>query len=180
MSASSRRPLGLCFEQQAWGAWLYAKKQRLHMHSAFNNIWREARLRAVWMCICVMVTCVYCYWFSEELLFVLARPLLLVQNNHSGFISTQLTETLHTYITSGLLLCWCVCTPYFIVQLWCFVIPSCNHTQRAQLKHLCFISATFGLVVVSVTLLWIMPTIWHFLYRWSSNTGTAVFIIQLC
>ena len=156
------------------------QKLRNHMQSAFHHIWREARLRAIWMCICLFVTCVYFYKFSEELLFVLARPLLLVQTNTTtGFISTQLTETLQTYITSGILLCWCVCTPYLIYQLWCFVIPSCNDTQRAQLKHLCLISATFGLVGVSVTLWWIMPTIWHFLYRWSSHTGTAVFIIQL-
>uniref|UniRef100_UPI0031F3A1A1 Sec-independent protein translocase protein n=1 Tax=Zygnema cf. cylindricum TaxID=3142258 RepID=UPI0031F3A1A1 len=145
------------------------------MYSALNQIGKEVQIRAVWLMLCILLTFVCCYTFSEELLFLLAKPFLLVSKPNSAFISTQLTETLNTYVTSAVLLCLCACTPYCLYQVWCFFIPSCNQTQRGQLNRLFVLSALSLICVVSVSFMWILPTIWHFLYN-LNNTSTLLSI----
>nr|YP_008816046.1 SecY-independent transporter protein [Closterium baillyanum]AGZ90239.1 SecY-independent transporter protein [Closterium baillyanum] len=151
------------------------------MHSSLDLIFKEARIRASWTLLCILVTCGYCYWFSEYLLFVLTKPFLLVSKPNSIFICTQLTESLNTYITTSFLLCFCFCTPYLIYQIWCFFIPSCNETQRAQLSNALRLSGFAFFFVFLLTLKWIMPFIWFFLYKLSTADAASrgLLIIKL-
>jgi Tat protein translocase TatC len=148
------------------------------MYTVLNQIGKEVQIRAVWLILCFLLTLVCCYTFSQELLFLLAKPYLLVSKPNSAFLSTQLTETLNTYVTSAVFFSLCACTPLGIYQLWCFFIPSCNQTQRVHL-HRWFVLSTLSLIcVVSVSFLWLLPTLWHFLYH-LNNTSTDMFIIEL-
>nr|YP_010736369.1 Sec-independent protein translocase protein [Zygnema circumcarinatum]QKQ14697.1 Sec-independent protein translocase protein [Zygnema circumcarinatum]WEL36342.1 Sec-independent protein translocase protein [Zygnema circumcarinatum] len=148
------------------------------MYSALNQIGKEIRIRALWLILSILLTFVCCYTFSEELLFLLAKPFIVVSKPNSYFLSTQLTETLTTYVTSSVLLCLCVCTPYGFYQMWCFFIPSCNQTQRAQLNRYCVLSTLCLISVVLVLFVWILPTIWSFLYH-LNKTSTNLLTIQL-
>lgn len=140
------------------------------MHSSLELIFKEARIRGTYGALCLLVTCSYCYWFSEYLLFILTKPFLTVVKANSNFICTQLTESFNTYITTSFLLSFFFCTPYLLYQIWCFFIPSCSKTQRLQLWRAIILSVSAFLFVFLLVYLWIMPNIWFFLYKVSSFT----------
>lgn len=84
---------------------------KFYMHSsAVRIILKEARIRVWWIFFCAFVTCATCYWFSEELLFILSKPYLKISKTNF-FICTQITESLNTYITISIIL------GFFIVHL---------------------------------------------------------------
>ena len=143
-----------------------------------EHIFKEIQIRTVWTLICFIATCVCCYSFSEELLFLLAKPFLIVYKPNSSFISTQLTETLNTYVTVSIILSVFFCTPNLIYQLWCFFIPSCNYTERMQLSRMCLLSTLALFCMLLISAMWLLPTLWWFLYQ-LSNTSGNVFTIQL-
>jgi Tat protein translocase TatC len=151
------------------------------MQSSLKLIFNEARFRASWALFSIIVTCGYCYWFSEYLLFVLTKPFLVVSKPNSIFICTHLTESLYTYITTSIIVCLFFCTPYLIYQIWCFFIPSCTETQRKQLSKFCIFSGFALVFVLLITYLWIMPNIWFFLYKMSVAhvTTQGLLIIKL-
>ena len=175
-------PAGACHGSRAviaLRAYYFFGGRPKHNIMAFNHIFKEVQFRFVWLIICFCLTCVCCYIFSEELLFLLAKPFLIVYKPNKAFISTQLTETLNTYITSSFIFSFVFCTPYFIYQMWCFLIPSCKQTQRTQLSSFCVLSAFAFVCVFSLSLLCLLPTIWSFLYKLSKNTSSNLLIIQL-
>lgn len=181
-----------------------------------THIFREVRFRFVWCFLSYGLTFCFSYNFSEELLYLLAKPFLqLFQSSpltleaacncfvaqscdveglsHSvgeqkrltptsphfcSFISTQLTEALNTYITSCCIFSFVFCIPFFVYQIWCFLIPSCNQTQRQQVARYILLSVTFFVCFFSISLLFLLPNVWLFLYS-LSNTSTKLFVIQL-
>ena len=154
------------------------KDHTMFMHSVLDLILKELQIRALWLFFCFTLTYTCCYTFSEEMLFLVTKPFLSIDNFRSSFLSTQLTETFNTYITSSLALCVFFWSPNMFYQLWCFLIPSCNQNQRARLLLTALISAFAFYAVVLVALLWVLPSIWSFLYQFN-NTSTNLFRIEL-
>jgi Tat protein translocase TatC len=195
-----------------------------------THIFREVRFRFLWCFFSYGFTFCFSYHFSEELLYLLAKPFLqLFQSSpltleaacncffaesydvegpspsvaapvsqcltgapkvawpptsaptsphFSSFISTQLTEALNTYITSSCIFSFVFCIPFFFYQIWCFLIPSCNQTQRQQVARYILLSLTFFVCFFSISLLFLLPNVWLFLYS-LSKTSTKLFVIQL-
>lgn len=133
------------------------------LYSGFAIIFKELQVRILWLFLCFALTCACCYTFSEEMVFLMAKPFLSIDKLNSYFISTQLTEILNTYITSSLTLCMFFCTPNVLYQLWCFFIPSCNQSQRARLWFVGASSLLAFYCMILITLFWILPIIWSFL-----------------
>jgi Tat protein translocase TatC len=102
----------------------------------------------------------------------------ILEEPNVSFISTQLTETLNTYITSILILSCVFSAPNIIYQLWCFLIPSCNSTQRMRLNQICVLSGLAFVCMLSVSFAYIMPNIWYFLLT-CGQSSTNQFCIQL-
>nr|YP_009755787.1 SecY-independent transporter protein [Gonatozygon brebissonii]QIQ23065.1 SecY-independent transporter protein [Gonatozygon brebissonii] len=148
------------------------------MLSSLNYIIKEGRIRIYWIITSFILTCFFCFLFSEELLFVLTKPFLQVAKPKSFFICTQLTESLNTTITTSFILSFFFWMPHLIYQLWCFFIPSCKGSQRVQLAKYGNLSAFAFFFVFFLTFVWIMPNIWVFLYN-LSNTSTNMLRIQL-
>ena len=123
-----------------------------------------------------LLTWSVCYWFSEELLFLVAKPFLLVTSLH--FISTQLTESFNTYLSSSCLCALFFCSPYCVYQMWCFLIPSTFQSHRQYYSHYCQISFLSFLLCVWLSHGILLPTLWHFLSNYNT-TSTTVFVIQL-
>ena len=148
-------------------------------YSAVRFILEEAKIRTCWMFFCIFVTCATCYWFSEDLLFLLSKPFLKISKT-SFFICTQITESLNTYIAISIIIGFFFCAPTIIYQFWCFIIPSCNKTQRFLLTKIAIMSVIAFFFVLIITFVWIMPNIWLFLYKLSNTqSGAQLFIIKL-
>ena len=133
----------------------------------FIHILSEVRFRFLWCLFSYTITFSFCFFFSEELLYLLAKPFLLLsqpapltsfdlhnecvivssvkteKSSIPPFLSTQLTEALNTYVVSSFLFSFVFCIPFFVYQVWCFLIPSYNETQRLQASQLLFLSFFF-------------------------------------
>ena len=169
----------------------------------FIHILSEVRFRFLWCLFSYTITFSFCFFFSEELLYLLAKPFLLLshpapltssfdfhnecvivssvkteKSSIPPFLSTQLTEALNTYVISSFLFSFVFCIPFFVYQVWCFLIPSYNETQRLQASQFLFLSFGFFVFFLSISFFLLLPTIWLFLYQ-LNNTSTNLFVIQL-
>jgi sec-independent protein translocase protein TatC len=147
--------------------------------SAAQLILKEAKIRIWWIFCCFIITCGTCYWFSEDLLFLLVAPYLKISKT-SFFICTQITESLNTYIAISVIVGIFFCIPYIVYQFWSFFIPSYTITQRYTCRNIIFLSGITFFFVLIITFIWIMPNIWLFLYKLSNTESEAqLFIIKL-
>jgi Tat protein translocase TatC len=142
----------------------------------FKTILKEVRIRFFWIFICFSLTWFTCYWFSEDLFFLSAKPFLIL--SYSGFICTQLTEALSTYVTISLISCFYFLFPFLSYQIWCFLIPSCYEKQRKKYNKFFYLSGFCFFLFFFVTFVEVVPNVWHFLYE-LNKTSTNLLIIKL-
>ena len=100
------------------------------------------------------------------------------QESVAFFLSTQLTETLNTYLTTSLVLSCFFCIPHLVYQAWCFFIPSCYIYERHSFIKIFFLSILFCFAAFSFCVTCLLPNVWHFLYE-INRTTTSIFVIQL-
>jgi Tat protein translocase TatC len=154
------------------------KQALFNMRSTFDMIAKEVQIRTIWITICVLMTCCCCYSLSEELLFVLVKPFIIIYRPHSGFISTQLTEMLSTYVITCVVFSVIFCTPYLMYQLWCLLIPGWNRADRERLARMCQLNALALCIVFFISTHWMLPNLWYLLYQ-LNNTTSHIFVIEL-
>jgi Tat protein translocase TatC len=142
----------------------------------FKTILKEVRIRFFWTFICFSLTGFTCYWFSEDFFFLLAKPFLAF--SYSGFICTQLTEALSTYVTISLISCFYFLFPFLSYQIWCFLIPSCYEEQKKKYNNFFYLSGFCFFFSLFFTFVGVVPNIWHFLYK-LNITSTNLLIIKL-
>jgi len=118
-----------------------------------------------------------CYVFSENLLFLVAKPYLKVIPD-ATFLSIQLTESFTTYINSSVILALFYSVPILFYQVWSFIIPSCTESTRNLIWWYAIASGLLFLVILGICFLYILPIIWYFLAQ-CNNTSTNVFLIKL-
>ena len=103
---------------------------------------------------------------------------VLQQESVAFFLSTQLTETLNTYLTTSLVLSCFFCIPHLVYQAWCFFIPSCYIYERHSFIKIFFLSILFCFSAFYFCVTCLLPNVWHFLYE-INRTTTSIFVIQL-
>jgi Tat protein translocase TatC len=157
--------------------WIRFNTRRNIMNFVLKTILEEVRIRVFWILICSSFTWFTCYRFSEEFIFLLAKPFLTLPYSDPSFICTQLTEALSTYVTTSLISCFYFLFPFLSYQIWCFSMPSCYEGQRQKYNKLFYLSGFCFSLFFLVTLVWIIPNVWHFLYE-LSITSTNLLIIK--
>nr|YP_009531821.1 SecY-independent transporter protein [Leiosporoceros dussii]AXZ70962.1 SecY-independent transporter protein [Leiosporoceros dussii] len=148
------------------------------MNFVFKTILEEVRIRFFRVLIRFSLTWFTCYWFSEECIFLLAKSFPTLLYLDSFFICTELTEAPSTYVTTSLILRSYFFLPFSSHQIWCFLILSCYEEGRREYKRWFYSSGFRFFLFLLVTLIWVVPRVWHFLYE-SSATSTNSLIIKL-
>nr|YP_003587258.1 transport membrane protein [Citrullus lanatus]ACV96632.1 transport membrane protein [Citrullus lanatus] len=144
---------------------------------ALETILGEVRIRFVWILIGLGLTWFTCYWFSEELIFLLAKPFLTLPLD-SYFVCTQLTEAFSTYVAMSSIACSYFVFPLISHQIWCFLIPSCYGEQRTKYNRFFYLSGSRFSLFLFLTLPRVVPNVWHFLY-FVGATSTNLLMIKL-
>nr|BAJ22094.1 Sec-independent protein translocase protein [Cycas taitungensis] len=147
------------------------------MNFALETILGEVRIRSVWIFIGFSLTWFTCYWFSEELIFLLAKPFLTLPLD-SYFVCTQLTEAFSTYVTTSSIACFYFVFPFMSYQIWCFLIPSCYGGRRTKYNQFFYLSGFCFFLFLFLTFSWVVPNVWHFLY-FVGTTSTDLLMIKL-
>nr|YP_008802485.1 Sec-independent protein translocase [Asclepias syriaca]AGZ63021.1 Sec-independent protein translocase [Asclepias syriaca] len=137
----------------------------------------EVRIRLVWILVALALTWFTCYLLSEELIFLLAKSFLSLPLD-SYFVCTQLTEAFSTYVATSLIACSYFVFPLISYQFWCFLIPICYREQRQKYNRFLHLSVYCFSFFLFLTLFWVVPNVWHFLY-FMSATSTNLLMIKL-
>ncbi|KAI3897809.1 hypothetical protein MKX03_013715 [Papaver bracteatum] len=146
-------------------------------NSPLGTILGEARIRFMWTSFGLGMTWFTCYWFSEEFIFLLAKPFLTL-NSDSHFVCIQLTEALSTYLATASIACAYFVFPLISYQLWSFLIPSCYEEQRMKYNRIFRLSVFSFAFFTCLTFSYVVPNIWHFLYSMGA-TSTNLLMITL-
>jgi len=147
------------------------------LNFALETINGEVRIRSVWILIGLGLTWFTCYWFTEELIFLLAKPFLTLTFD-SYFVCTQLTEAFSTYVATSSIACFYFVFPLISYQIWCFLIPSCYGEQRTKYNRFFYLSGFCFSLFLFLTFSWVVPNVWHFLY-FVGATSTNSLMIKL-
>jgi sec-independent protein translocase protein TatC len=122
--------------------------------------------------------------YSEELLFILTKPLLdvsLDQNDLSSrrFIFTDITEVFITYIRISLSLTVLLQIPLIFYQSWLFVKPGLYQKEYTFLRAFfigCILFLFLGLLFMYF---FAIPIAWNFFIGYEKNAFDSAFQLQL-
>jgi Tat protein translocase TatC len=137
----------------------------------------EVRIRSVRILIGLGLTWFTRYWFPEESISPLAKPFLTLPLD-SYFVRTQSTEAPPTYVATSSIACSYFVFPLISYQIWCFLIPSCYGEQRQKYNRFFYLSGFCFSLFLFLTLSWVVPNVWHFLY-FVGATSTNLLMIKL-
>lgn len=120
----------------------------------------EIRIRFFFGIFSVLLCFFTAYCFSFELLYLFVQPFFAPKI----FIFTDLTEALSTTMKVCFIYSMVVSLPYFIYQIWCFLIPSLLIVERKKIKG--FLALSFFLFFFSHFFLYfhLLPEIFYFLF----------------
>jgi len=123
----------------------------IELNFASETICREVRIRSVRILIGLGLTWFTCYWFPEEFISPLAKPLLTLPLD-SYFVRTQSTEALPTYVATSPIACSYFVFPLISHQIWCFLIPSFYGEQRTKYNRFLHLSGFCFFLFLFLTL----------------------------
>jgi Tat protein translocase TatC len=156
---------------------LFSFELLIFLNFAPETFLGEVRIRSVRILIGLGLTWFTCYWFPEESISLLAKPFITLPLD-SYFVCTQLTEALSTYVATSLIACSYFVFPLISYQIWCFLIPSCYGEQRLKYNRIFYLSGFCFSLFLLLTLSWVVPNVWHFLY-FVGATSTNLLMIKL-
>jgi sec-independent protein translocase protein TatC len=129
----------------------------------------ELRKRLIACLIAVAIGFSVSYYFSEQIFFILARPLqeLLPENN--SFIFTNVTEAFFTYfklaIFSGIFLAF----PFILYQTWCFIAPGLYQQEKRYAVPFVILSTFFFLGGTSFGYFVVFPLAFKFFMGYNTE-----------
>nr|GMC58529.1 trimethylamine methyltransferase [Ipomoea batatas] len=135
----------------------------------------EVRIRSVRILIGLGFTWFTCYWFPEELISPLAKPLLTLPLD-SYFVRTQSTEAFPTYVATSPIACSYFVFPLISHQIWCFLIPSFYGEQRTKYNRFLHLSGSRFFLFLFLTPPRVVPNVWHFPYFMGATSTNSLMI----
>nr|UML39664.1 trimethylamine methyltransferase [Genlisea tuberosa] len=147
-------------------------------HFAPETILGEVRIRSVRILIGLGLTWFTRYWFPEEFISPLAKPLLNALPFDSYFVRTQSTEAFPTFVATSSIACSYFVFPLISHQIWCFLIPSCYGEQRRKYNRFLHCCGSHFFFFLLLTFSRVVPNVWHFPY-FMGETSTNSLMIKL-
>ena len=136
---------------------------------------REIKLRMQYVFFSVILTFFCSYFFSEQIIYILATPLEQARSSRNGtpfhFIFTELTEAFFASITVGLFVTFGAGLWIVIYQFWLFIKPGLYFYEKRSVG--CFLFLSFFLSVLSVLVAYwlILPATCKFFLSFESGTS---------
>ena len=145
---------------------------------------KELQRRFLILSITFILSFLISLFYSEELLFILTKPLLNISLEQIDlvdrrFIFTDITEVFTTYIRISFSLALFFQIPVIFYQFWLFIKPGLYQKERTFLEILLMGSVIFLFLGISFLYFVAMPAAWNFFLTYERNTLDSVFQLQL-
>jgi sec-independent protein translocase protein TatC len=141
----------------------------------------ELRNRLIYALAALLVGCLVCYYFAEDIFNFLVHPLAEIYEGQAGrrMIFTGLTETFFTYVKVAFWAGAFISFPLVAMQLWMFIAPGLYRNEKRA--FLPFLAATPVLFFLGGALVYyfIFPLAWRFFVSFETPGGPGQLPIQL-
>ena len=143
---------------------------------------REIKLRMQYVLFSVILTFFCSYFFSEQLIYILATPLEQARSSQNGtpfhFIFTELTEAFFASIIISLFVTFCVLLWIAIYQFWLFIKPGLYFYEKRLFQSFLFLSFFLSVLSVFVCYYMILPATCKFFLSFESGAGALHIYMQ--
>ncbi len=132
----------------------------------------ELRRRLIYAAVALVIAWIGCYYFGQDLLDFLIRPLARELGPGRHLIYTALTEAFVTRIKISL---WAACFlafPIIASQIWMFVAPGLYKNERHAFLPYLFATPILFFLGGALVYFVVMPAAWHFFLSFQT-TGEA-------
>jgi sec-independent protein translocase protein TatC len=128
----------------------------------------EIKLRFIYFLFSFVLTLLISYLCKFELLYLITRPFLELQQK---FIFVDLTEALYTIIRICISITLALMILYILYQIWSFFIPSCYFSERKITTK--FLVVFLFLIILEIICIYffIFPKIFEFLSSFQINNS---------
>jgi sec-independent protein translocase protein TatC len=141
----------------------------------------ELRYRLAYLLIGYVTAVITAYFFSEELLYIIAKPLLYDGNSleERRLIYTNITEAFTTQIILALYVGLYIIIPNIIYQAWSFLKPGLYFNEQKFLKKTLGPSIILFALGLFLTFSVLIPAICKFFVGFETNLEDGAIQIQL-
>jgi len=132
----------------------------------FVDYLKELKLRFIYIVISFIFNCFLFFNFSQELLFILIKPLLLINNNNNFnyFIFTHMSDVLLVYIKIAVFFAIFCIIPVIFLQCLFFLIDGLYNYEKKFFIFVFFILFFLVFCINFLLYFYIIPFIWFFFY----------------
>lgn len=120
----------------------------------------ELKWRLFYLIFSAICTFIMCYNYQIEIVYVIGKPFLELQQT---FIFLELTEAFYTLLKISTILTGLVLIPLCVYQIWSFFIPSFYEIERTSINLFFLLFLFFFVNEVLFTYFLVLPKICHFL-----------------
>ena len=146
--------------------------------SALTHI-KELKYRMSYIFLSVILNFIVAYFYSLELFYFLAKPLMNLNIDHFEYslIYTDITEAFFTYLNLSLYISFALSFLFFIHQLIYFLIPGLYNKEVLFINKIKRAIYFFCLMSTLITYFFIIPLIWHFFI--SNDTSNTISLMNI-
>jgi sec-independent protein translocase protein TatC len=128
----------------------------------------ELRKRIIVCLIAIGIGFSISYYFSEQIFFILSRPLTAVLPEGSSFIFTGITEAFFTYLKLSFFTGIFLSTPVIIYEIWRFVAPGLYEKEKRYMLPFVFIATLFFIVGTVFCYFIVLPAAFKFFVSYNT------------
>lgn len=137
----------------------------------------ELRVRLKRISFAIIIGCLACYSFAEQLFDYLVLPMVAVMPDQSSFIYTAPHEAFVTYLKVAALAGFFASSPYIFYQIWAFIAPGLYEEERKYIVPIAFFSAACFIGGGAFAYFVVFPFAFEFFM--SFNTGNIQAMLKL-
>lgn len=145
----------------------------MNIHIPILTHINEIRLRILYFLFSIIITSICSYYYKEEIFYILSIPL------GKNFIYTDLIEAFITYIKLSILVGIYFSYPFFLYQLWCFLIPGLYLYEKKILRIICIISTCLFFIGGLIGYYILFPIAFNFFLGFQKIGYDKLFTIEL-
>jgi len=131
-------------------------------HLSFIEHLAELRSRILRLLVIYALTFCACYYFSDELYYVIAKPLIEILGDKTHFIYTNLAEGFFTQINLAAKFAFLIILPVIAFQIYFFIEPGLYKSERKLIKLLIISSPLLFFLGVIFVYFFVMPKAFEF------------------
>jgi sec-independent protein translocase protein TatC len=140
---------------------------------------KEIKFRFFYICFCFILSFIVSYIFVDEILYLIAKPLIVLSFFQRNFIFTNISEAFVTYLSISFYTSLISSIPLIIYNLWLFLTPGLFNFEKKFVGFFFFICFILFSLSLYCSYYMIFPFLCNFFLSFENIKETNLFNISL-